>query len=82
MHGVRENPVNPVNPVGKDSRDLAFAGEEIYNSEGWVASLPLRLPSGEPTAFGDFDCFANGSRLGSAQLRSGSDSPNQSEFLV
>ena len=55
--------VNPVNPVGKDSRDLAFAGEEIYNSDGWVASLSLRLPSGEPTAFRGFDFLANGSRL-------------------
>ena len=50
------------------------------NSEGWVASLPLRLPSGEPTAFRGFDFLANGSRLGSAQRRSGNESPNQSEF--
>ena len=27
------------------------------NSEGWVASLPLRLPSGELTAFRGFDFF-------------------------
>ena len=53
----------------------------FYNSEGWVASLPLRLPSGEPTVRG-FDCFANGLRLESAQLRSGNESHNLSEFLV
>ena len=52
------------------------------NSDGWVASLPLRLPSGDPTAFRGFDWFANGWRFLRAQLRSGNESPNQSEFLV